>query len=215
MPILAGFQFRQRLKQIYLNHIEQDLRRAYVAIIVIIILGVAVNWFLPHGWTVWPLVGMMGMLLMVNEAAERNGQGVPPLQVYAMFAVGIGAWIVIVAVLSVLNLTVLTVGIGGVLYYAVKGYVRQRERDRLIAYRRVNRLCIYCGEPADPEAVFCLNCGEEPNPDVLTMRRVAAIVRSPGQVSRTRAALTPAPPTAGVAAKEAALLQRRPRPGKK
>ena len=52
-----------------------DLRWSYLIITGLAVVGVAVNFLLPHGWTVWPVVLAVGLLVMINEASDRNGQG--------------------------------------------------------------------------------------------------------------------------------------------
>jgi hypothetical protein len=206
-------ELRARLKLAINQYVELDLRWSYLIIAGLIVIGIIVNCLLPHGWTIWPFIASAGLMLMVNEAATRNGHGVPPMRVYALFASAIAIWIAVVVLLSALNIFIIIAGIGVVLYYAIRAQIQQRERNRLIAFRRENRLCIHCGQPADPDAIFCENCGEEPNPEVARMHRVASMARGPDSAARARAKLTPAPETATVKAKEAALLQRRQRFG--
>jgi hypothetical protein len=212
MQIVA---FRARLKLAFNQYVELDLRWSYVIIAGLIVIGIVANCLLPHGWTIWPFIAAAGLMLMINEAATRNGQGVPPMRVYALFASAIAIWIAIVVLLSALNIFIIIAGIGVVLYYAIRAQIQQRERNRLIAFRRENRCCIHCGQPANPDDAFCENCGEEPNPEVARMHRVANMARNTESAARARAKLTPAPPAATVKAKEAALLQRRPRFGKR
>jgi hypothetical protein len=70
-------RLRAWLRELY----ELDMRYAYAVCAALVAIGLVVNLFLPHGWTVWPAVFVAGMLCMIHEAAERNGQGVPPLHV--------------------------------------------------------------------------------------------------------------------------------------
>jgi hypothetical protein len=214
LRLLPRTEFGYRIERTFWEFLELDSRWSYLIIAGLVAIGAIVNWLLPHGWTIWPLVGAAGLMLMVNEAAQRNNEGVPPMKVYAFFAGAIIIWIVVVAIMSAINPLVLIVGIGAVVYYAVKANLLHAERKRLIAFRRQNKLCIHCGEEADPEAAFCPHCLEEPNPEVATLRRVAAMARSAESIARARSVLTPTPPTTGVAAKEKALLQRKPRTSK-
>src|SRR5690242_2191907 len=75
---------------------DKDLRYSYLIIGGMIVIGLIVNWLFAHsrGWTVWPFVLAAGILLCIHEAAERNGTGVPPLQVCALFGGAIAGWIV-------------------------------------------------------------------------------------------------------------------------
>src|SRR5438876_1871230 len=63
---------------------SRDLRWSYLAIGAMIIVATVVNLLFSHGWTVWPFMFSAGVLFMVHEAAERNGEGVPPLHVYGL-----------------------------------------------------------------------------------------------------------------------------------
>ena len=98
-------------------------------------LGLAVNLLLPHGWTVWPFVLAAAILLTIHEMAERNGQGIPPLHVYAFFVAAMTLWLGLVVILSAVNVLVLLLGIGVLGYFAVQGYLKQREKMRVIAAR--------------------------------------------------------------------------------
>ena len=66
----------------------------------------------------------------------RNGQGIPPYQVYAFFISTVVVWFIAVLILSTLNPIILIIGIGAILYRIIEAMMRQRERDRLIASRR-------------------------------------------------------------------------------
>lgn len=199
----AWRQFRQR-----------DMRWSYLAIAGMAVVGAVVNLLFAHGWTVWPFVMAAGILLMVHEAVDRNGQGVPPLYAYALLGSAIAAWMLVTVVLKAVNPIVLLLGFLGLCYYGAVGYGKQLERQRLIARRRLEGCCIYCGYPADPQSVYCLHCGEEPDPDGARTGRVLSQVRTAADKARTRAALKPPPSTASAKAKEQALLARRRAKGK-
>ena len=188
--------------------VRLDLRLSHIILGVAIVVGALINLLLPHGWTVWPAILAFGILTYMNEAVSRNGQGFPPYLVYAFFIAAVVAWFLMVLILSTLNPLILILGIGAILYRIVEAFLRQRERDRLIATRRADGVCLHCGQPYDPNAVFCDNCGEEPNPDDAILKRVAQIYRSDDQVQHARAVLgsTAAPTT--VSSKEQALLAR-------
>lgn len=173
-----------------------------------VVVGAAVNLLFAHGWTVWPVVMAFAILTIINEAVDRNGQGIPPIQIY-IFLIGMGvAWLILVMFLSWINPIILILGIGVVLYRGVEAFMKQRERERLIAFRRERGVCLHCGEVFDPQSVLCESCGEEPNPDVAILKRVAQICRTPQDVARARAVLSRAVGSNTMAAKEKALLAR-------
>ena len=203
-------EIKNRLRQALRDFIGLDLRPSHLIVAGIVLLGVIVNILFAHshGWTVWPVVLAFAMLTIINEAVDRNGQGIPPIQVYAFF-IGAGVlWLVLVMVLWAISPIFLILGIGLVLYRGVEAYIKQRERERLIDFRRERGVCVHCGEVYDPNAVLCESCGEEPNPDSAILKRVAQICRSPQDVARARAALSRASGSNSAASKEKALIAR-------
>lgn len=208
-------QIKPMLRQGWREYKQRDMRWSYLAIGIMIVCGAGVNLFFAHGWTVWPFVFSAGLLLMLHETVDRNGQGVPPLYAYALLGSGVSLWLLVVIILKAVNPLVLLVGFVGLCYYAALGYQKQLERARLIASRRADGLCIHCGYPADPRMVHCANCGEEPDPDTSRLGRIAGMSVSNTDKARTRASLTPAAPTASAKMKEQALLARRHSRGKR
>lgn len=203
---------RDKLESALADFVALDLRRSYFYIAGLVVAGFIVNLFLPHGWTVWPIVMVIGILLMVDEAADRNGTGVPPLRVYALALVTLALWLLGALALSALNLYILAAGILLVVYFASGGVIRQREIDRQVAHRRKNGLCVFCGQLCDPRLTFCPNCGQEPNPESARRERVNAVSRTPQAVANSRRSLKPVH-NQDVKTKEQALLARRKRVG--
>lgn len=208
-------QIKRMLRQGWREYRQRDMRWSYLAIGILVVCGAVINLFFAHGWTVWPFVFSAGLLLMLHEAVDRNGQGVPPLYAYVLLGSGVSFWLLVVVILKAVNPIVLLLGFVGLCYYAAVGYQKQLERARLVASRRAEGLCIFCGYPADPRMVYCANCGEEPDPDTSRLGRIATTSRSNTDKARTRAALTPTAPTASAKMKEQALLARRHSKGKK
>ncbi|MGD0463574.1 MAG: hypothetical protein ABSB74_13900 [Tepidisphaeraceae bacterium] len=203
---MAGEWIKTRIAGAVREYARLDLRASHIIVAAMIVAGALTNIIVAHGWTVWPFVGAFGILTYINEAADRNGQGIPPFQVYAFFFGAVALWILMVIFLSTINPVVVILGIIAMGYRAGQAFIRQRERDRLIAARRANGLCIHRGESFDPNVLLCESCGEEPNPDEALLKRVAQIYRSPEEMARTRATLSRAATNAS--AKEAALLAR-------
>jgi hypothetical protein len=189
---------------------RSEFRPSHLVIGGIVVLGAAINLIFARGWTIWPFVAAFGILTYINEAADRNGQGIPPFQVYAFLIGTVGVWIVLVFFLSSINPLILVLGLLAVGYRGTQAFLNKRERDRLIAYRRTEGLCLHCGAVNNPGAPFCESCGEEPNPDDALLRRVAEIYRTPQDMARARATLSRATAGAGssASAKEKALLAR-------
>ena len=189
-----------------------DLRWSYLIIAGLVIVGLLINVLLAHGWTIWPFVLAIGLLVMVNEAADRNGEGIPPLHVYGFVASVMGVWVLLMIILSLIHPLILVLGISGVLYHCARAYARQREHDLIIATRRSEGRCIHCGEVADMQLRVCINCGNDPDESATQLQRVASMVQSARRSAHARAVLTPEAPTASVARKERIMLATRPRP---
>lgn len=205
---MTAKSIKTQIAAVLREYARNDLRTSHIVVGAMIVVGAVLNLIFTRGWTVWPFVLAFGILTYINEAADRNGQGIPPFQVYAFF-IGMGvAWVVIVLVLSTINPIIMLIGIAALLYRVSEAFLRQRERDRLIAFRRAQGLCIHCGEVNGPDAVLCESCGEEPNPEAAILKRVAQIYRTPQDMARARATLMRTAVSASASAKESALLAR-------
>jgi hypothetical protein len=188
---------------------ETDLRWSYLIIGVMVLTGIAVNLFMPHGWTVWAFVLAASILLLIHEAADRNTQGFPALKVYGWFGAATALWLLVVFAASAMNPFVILVGFVAMGYQVARGNIKDREKKRLIAQRQLEGRCIHCGEPADTGIEMCMNCGEEPNPDATRLKRVLGVMQSLKRTEQLKAALAPEPPTVTAAKKEQALIARR------
>lgn len=208
--------WRQRAKhttRLWLrSYFRTDMRWSYLAIFCMMIGGALVNLLLPHGWTVWPVVMAAGMLLLIHEAADRNGEGIPPLYVYGFFIGAIATWLLFMTLLSIVNPVILLIALIVMGYYCALGYIKQREHKRVVLKRRMAGLCIYCAAPADYDLAYCPNCGREPDPDDAQLKRVAHAPRPAGIKDKARAALKPPSPTTVARQKEQALIARRREP---
>jgi len=204
---MAGEWIKTRVGAVLREYARLDLHASHIIVLAMIVAGAVTNIFVAHGWTVWPFVGAFGVLTYINEAADRNGQGIPPFQVYAFFFGTVALWILMVLLLSSINPIIIVLGIIAVGYRAGQAFIRQRERDRLITVRRADGRCIHCGELFNTNSMLCESCGEEPNPDEALLKRVSQIYRSPEEMARTRAMLSRKGTNAST--KETALLARR------
>jgi hypothetical protein len=191
-----------------------DLRWTHFAIVGMVIGGAVINLFLHNGWTVWPLVMVAALMTAVHEAADRAGQGVPPLTVYACFAGAIFLWIGLVMVLSAVNMLVIIAAILALAYFSAKGWLKTRIRQELIQYRIAHDLCVYCGEPSSTNLEYCENCGMEPNPVTAEARRLSDSTHRNANATHARSVLKGEAMGASAARKEQALLAMR-RAGKK
>src|SRR5438270_626829 len=135
-PMASFRQFKDYLVRAWRQFSWTDLRWSHLTIVGIIAGAALMNLVLPNGWTVWPLVPVASAMVIVNEAADRNGQGVPPLQVYGFVALVLIVWSAGVAFLSKVPVLIQVMGFLTLGYFSVKGYLKGRQREQLIAERR-------------------------------------------------------------------------------
>ncbi len=198
----------------------EGIRWSYVILLALVACGLIMNLFLPHGWTVWPIIGVAGILLFVHEAADRNGSGIPLLYVYALAGVALLTWVAIVMALSVVNPFILWLGILGLAGYCARDWLKQHQHQNLILQRRENGLCIHCGEPATADDGICPNCGQDPDPDGSQAQRIRAVMNNSGGGSgggragnHARSVLKGETLAQNASRKESALIANRSRPG--
>src|ERR1700760_4310344 len=120
-----------RLLYLSRSFLSHDLRISHLAVAASVFVGLLLNIFFAHGWTIWPAVLAFGILSYINEAVARNRQGLAPLQVYLFFSGAVAVWMLAILILASLNPLILILGIGAVLYRIVEALLRQRERNRL------------------------------------------------------------------------------------
>jgi hypothetical protein len=145
---------------------------------------------------------------MVHEAAERNGQGVPPFHVYGLIVGVVVAWILVIAILGLVNQFVLLIGVIALAYQCGRAYMQERERNRLIELRRASGQCVHCGEIVTNKNGVCEHCGNEPDPVGTRLRRVANIVHANKDTTRARQTIKQPSISSTASAKEQALLAR-------
>jgi hypothetical protein len=170
-----------------------DVKWSHIINVFLLIVGLTVTVLFENGWTVCPFLGAVGIIVMINEAADRNGEGVPPLHVYLFFFASVLVWSFAVTVLSVVNIWILLFGVFGSLWYTAVCMRRAKEHDAVLAMRVERQLCIHCATPIDPEYSFCQACGREPNPDSARMKRIRSIMSNRKNSERMRRALTETP----------------------
>jgi hypothetical protein len=210
--VVSSFQdFKDKLRLYVRQFDERDLRWSYFIMIGVVLVCAAIHWFFRdnHGWTVWPFALSIAIMVLINEAADRAGQGVPPLQVYGFFIGAIAVILITVVALSAVNPLIILVGLGGLLYYCGRGYMEGRRREQIIASRLAEGLCVHCGEPADFEAGNCENCGEDPNPGASQLRNVQAASSKYRDPAKLRAVLKQESLAASAGRKEQALINKR------
>lgn len=195
-----------------------DLRWSYLVTAAAIVLGVVLNVCISQGWVVWPVIFVVSLITMVHEAASRNTQGVPPIQVYALFAGVLVVCLVWLMIMAAFGPWLLVIATPLLVWYAGKGILENRRRDKLIEQRRKDGQCVGCGEPIDGSFEVCPNCGLDCDPDGQRLQRVATMARSRANPVRGRdvikgtAALTHAQRRAQALADRSASRPGRKRP---
>src|SRR3954462_7130823 len=106
----------ERISSTFRDFGRKDLRWSYGAVVILIVIGVFSNIFFRHGWAIWPFCFAAGAMAMVHEAAERTGQGVPPLYVYGGIVAVLVIWAIFAAIASFLHPVVLFIGFGVLAY---------------------------------------------------------------------------------------------------
>jgi hypothetical protein len=205
-------ELKKNVKQTLREYGQTGLRWSYVIVAVMAVLGAIVNLFLPHGWVIWPAVLAIGLMVMINEAASRNTQGVPPLVVYGWVIVALIIWVAMAVIFSAIFPILMIVGIPAMIGYAIYAYLKNRKRERLLNERREKGICIHCGLRLEAKLEDCPHCGKEQALEPWSLlRRMQVRDRTTEDVARARDLLTPKPPTVAAKRKEEALLAQRPR----
>jgi hypothetical protein len=205
-------ELKKNVKQTLREYGQTGLRWSYVIVAVMAVLGAIVNLFLPHGWVIWPAVLAIGIMVMINEAASRNTQGVPPLVVYGWVIVALIIWVAMAVIFSAIFPILMIVGIPAMIGYAIYAYLKNRKRERLLNERREKGICIHCGLRLEAKLEDCPHCGKEQALEPWSLlRRMQVRDRTTEDVARARDLLTPKPPTVAAKRKEEALLAQRPR----
>ncbi|HEX8522469.1 MAG TPA: hypothetical protein VF669_09455 [Tepidisphaeraceae bacterium] len=194
------------LSEFYRN----DMRWSYIVIGIVIVVGIVCNIMWPSLWMMWPILFAVAVMSIVHEAAERNGQGVPPLYAYAFLFGFLALWVLVVWVMfKTINKYVLLFGLIGLGYQVAKAWVQERERNKIIEGRRAQGQCIFCGEVVEGKYAHCPNCGNEPDPTVQRMKRVASMVGGRKDAAHARAVMRPESNAASASKREQALLAKR------
>jgi hypothetical protein len=192
------------LKQFY----QTDMRWSYWVIAGLVAIGIVASFF-KGGWALYPILFAAGVLSMIQEAADRNGQGVPPLYAYGFLIGIILLWVIVVLIFSFVHPVLVFIGMLVLAYQLARGYLQERERTKLIETRRAHGECIHCGFETEEKKGVCPNCGEEPDPTSARLRRVASIVHVRKNTPQARGVLGKGNPMSSVKQRENALIARR------
>lgn len=195
-----------------LPSVEDEKPRLPVVWFVVMGMAVAgffVNVFMPGGLVVWPFVFAAAMLLIVNDASDRNAVGVPPFQAYALFFGILAGLFLFVALVSQINAwLIIALTIGAAVFVArdwAQRKAKQREYERL----RAAGLCVRCRTPVGRGLDdVCSSCGLPSNLERVNLLRLGRAIGMRADAVKLRQVLTGQKP-GHVAAKMQQLQQRR------
>jgi hypothetical protein len=139
-----------------------------------IVLHIVLAFVIGGGLLIWPFVFAVCVLLLINQAAEENGAGVPPFQAYAMF-VGtlVGLFLFVMLVSKTINPWLLIVLVIGAGVYVVRDWGMRKKRQIEIDRRRAAGLCLRCCQPVTNGAEdVCENCGLPVNQERMDLFRL-------------------------------------------
>jgi hypothetical protein len=180
--------------------VDEKIKLPVVWIIVLSLVGVGVVihiilwYFLGSGLVIWPFVFSICVLLIINDAAEQTGGGMPALQAYgAFFGTLIGLFLFIMLVSKTINPWILILAVIGSAFYLVRDWKQRKQKQLEINRRREAGLCVRCCEPVtDGLEDFCLNCGMPVFPERLDLFRLgrAIAMRAESRPGSARQVLT-------------------------
>ncbi len=177
---------------------DEKFRLPFVWYIVfgLVLIGLVVNIFLAGGMIVWPFVFAVSLLLLSNDASDRHGVGVPPLQAYALFGGTLAALFLFVALVSTINLWLLGVLLLAGTAYVARDWAQRRSKQRALNLRRLAGLCVRCGTPVKNGLdERCSACGTPVNPERLSLFQLGRAITMKAQPSKARQVLTGRTPT--------------------
>src|SRR5262245_39161943 len=102
-------QYKDKATDAITEFYRNDMRWSYWVIGLLVVVAIVAGFF-KGGWQLYPFLFAAGVLSMIHEAADRNGQGVPPLYAYGFLLGVVGLWVVIVIIFSFINPFIIFLG---------------------------------------------------------------------------------------------------------
>jgi Ca2+/Na+ antiporter len=163
----------------------------WLIVIGLVIAGTIINFSIHNSMVVWPFVFAVAALLIINDASDRTGAGVPPIQAYALFFGTLIVFFIFVALVSRINAWLFLVLLAGASVYVVRDWKRRREKKIEIDRLRVAGLCIRCGMPVRNDVdAQCENCGQLVNPERLNLFHIGKAISLRANSNNARQVLT-------------------------
>jgi Ca2+/Na+ antiporter len=160
-------------------------------IIAMVIVGFFVNVFLRGGLVVWPFIFAVAVLLVINDASEKNAVGVPPFQAYALFFGTLLVFFLFVMFVSKINPWLLMLLIAAAAVYVARDWKIRREKRNAADKLRLAGLCVTCKTPVrDGVSDACPNCGTLVNPERLNLFHLGRTISMRAQANNARQVLS-------------------------
>jgi len=184
---------------------EEGLKLPKVWTTVLIIVGCGlvaqiVMWMMGiHAIVIWPFIFAVCVLLILNDASDQSAVGIPPFQVYGLFAgVFVGMFIFVFIVSETINPWLIILGVIGVTAYLIHDWTVRKQKEREIERRRQAGLCVKCCKPVGGNNAaedVCPHCGMPVNPERMNLFRLGkAMSMRPKSPGNTRQVLTGSKP---------------------
>jgi Flp pilus assembly protein TadB len=164
-------------------------------IIGMVIVGFFINIFMRGGLVVWPFIFAVAVLLIINDASEKNAVGVPPFQAYALFFGTLIIFFLFVALVSKINAWLVILLVIAAAVYVARDWKIRRQKRNAIDKLRLAGLCVVCKTPVGSGVNdVCPNCGTLVNPERLNLFHLGRAISMRAQASNARQALTGSKP---------------------
>jgi Ca2+/Na+ antiporter len=155
------------------------------------IVGFFVNIFLRGGLVVWPFIFAVAVLLVINDASEKNAVGVPPFQAYALFFGTLIAFFLFVMLVSTINAWLVILLVIAASVYVIRDWKIRREKRNALDKLRLAGLCVVCKTPVGSGVNdACPNCGTLVNPERLNLFHMGRAISMRAQSNNARQVLS-------------------------
>jgi len=177
---------------------QVKLPKAWIMVLCIVGAGIVAQiifWIMGiHAIVIWPFIFAVAVLLILNDASDQSAAGIPPFQVYALFAgtlLGMSLFVFIVS--QTINPWLIILGVIGVTIYLIRDWGLRKQKEKELDRRRLAGLCVKCvqpiGEHNGPEDV-CRHCGTAVNAERMNLFRLGKSMSTRVRPDNARQVLT-------------------------
>jgi hypothetical protein len=170
---------------------EHAIPPVIIVVLVMVALGIIIPILIPGMMVLWPFVFATSVMLLVNDASDRSGAGVPPFQAYGLFFGTFIVFFVFVALVSTINLWLLGILLIVGAYYVVRDWKRRKQREAEVIRRRMAGVCVRCLEPVSNEVdAICGNCMLPVHSERLNLLRLGRAIANNARSQHSRQVLS-------------------------